>query len=400
MNIVIFSNPDFFGTQKRPQFSSMPRYTNMIVEGMTQRGHHVTLWSPKSTFFELPFTGVVKKWMGYIDQYVIFPAAVRHRLKSCSPDTLFVFTDQAQGPWIPLVYKRAHVMHCHDFLAQWSALGKIKENKTGWTGKQYQKYIRKGWGYGKHFIAGSFNTNKELQQLINKPISSDVVYTGLDKSYAPANVQQSRTLLGIKIGIDLSEGYLLHVGGNQWYKNREGVIEIYDAWRMIGKAKLPLLLIGAAPSAKIANRIELSPYQTDIHIISGFEDQAVKLAYAGATVFMFPSLAEGFGWPIAEAMASGCPVITTNEAPMTEVAGSAGYLIPRPDETDDITEWARDAAKVTQQVVELPEKERRKVVAAGIKNAKKFDAETALDQIENIYNNITNEYGYSKALPS
>lgn len=395
MNIVVFSNPDFFGSQKRPQFSSMPRYTNMIADGMAERGHHVTLWSPKSTFFELPFKGVVKKWMGYIDQYVVFPADVKRRLKNCAPDTLFVFTDQAQGPWIPLVHKRAHVMHCHDFLAQWSAMGKIKENRTGWTGKQYQKYIRKGWAKGKHFIAGSFNTNKELQQLINKPISSDVVYTGLDKSYAPANVQKTRAALSENTGINLSEGYILHVGGNQWYKNREGVIEIYDAWRALEKSNLPLLLIGAPPSAQIINLIEQSRYKNDIHVIIGLEDDEVKKAYAGATVFLFPSLAEGFGWPIAEAMASGCPVITTNEAPMTEVAGSAGYLIPRRT-TQDLAGWTQCAAKVIQKVVELPDYERNKVVEASIKNAKKFDAETALDQIENIYNNITSEFGYAK----
>jgi glycosyltransferase involved in cell wall biosynthesis len=395
MNIVIFSNPDFFGSQKRPQFSSMPRYTNMIVDGMAERGHHVTLWSPKSTFFELPFKGVIKKWMGYIDQYVVFPADVRRRLKNCAPDTLFVFTDQAQGPWIPLVHQRAHVMHCHDFLAQWSAMGKIKENKTGWTGKQYQKYIRKGWAKGKHFIAGSFNTNKELQQLINKPISSDVVYTGLDKSYAPADVQMTRNILSKKTGINLSAGYLLHVGGNQWYKNREGVIEMYDAWRALETSNLPLLLIGAPPSEQIKKLIERSRYQGDIHVIIGLEDDVVKKAYAGATVFLFPSLAEGFGWPIAEAMASGCPVITTNVAPMTEVAGSAGYLIPRRT-TQDLSGWAQCAANVIQKVVELPDYERNEVVEAGIKNAKKFDAETALDQIENIYNNITSEFGYAK----
>jgi len=399
MNIVIFSNPDFFGNQKRPQFSSMPRYTNMIADGMAKRGHQVTLWSPKSTFFELPFKGVLKKWMGYIDQYVMFPADVRRRLKDCDPNTLFVFTDQAQGPWIPLVHKRAHVMHCHDFLAQWSAMGKIKENKTGWTGKQYQKYIRKGWAKGKNFIAGSYNTNRELQQLVNKPISSDVVYTGLDKSYAPADTSKMRAIVGEKTGLNLSAGYFLHVGGNQWYKNREGVIELYDSWRVLYNSNLPLLLIGAPPSEQITNRIAQSSFKQDIHVVCGLEDETVRQAYAGATLFLFPSLAEGFGWPIAEAMASGCPVITTDEAPMTEVAGKAGYLIPRRPTTKS-TVWAESGAKMIQKVVNLSDDERQKVVKACIKNAKKFDAETSLDQIENIYSNISTEFEHSKALSS
>jgi glycosyltransferase involved in cell wall biosynthesis len=79
----------------------------------------------------------------------------------------------------------------------------------------------------------------------------------------------------------------------------------------------------------LTKSLESSPYKADIHWLSGIDDEHVAHAYSGAAVFLFPSLGEGFGWPIAEAMASGCPVVTTDEAPMTEVAGEAGFLIPR-----------------------------------------------------------------------
>lgn len=389
MNIVFFSNPDFFGSQKTPQFMSMPRFTNMLAEGMQKRGHKVTVWSPGSTFFGLVKKGPLKKWMGYIDQYIVFPATVRKRIKSCSPDTLFVFTDQAQGPWVPLVSHKNHVMHCHDLLAQFSALGKIKDQPLGWTGKRYQSFIRNGLLKARHFISVSNKTNADLMQVLtDKAGSTHVVYNGLDDIYQPGDAVKSRKLLAEKTGLDLGTGYLMHVGGNQWYKNREGVVELYSAWRSLNPSKkLPLLLIGSQPSASIEEAIQNSPYKNDIHVVSNLSDSYVRHAYSGATLFLFPSLAEGFGWPIAEAMASGCPVLTTNAAPMTEVAGDAAFLIPQRYAVNSAT-WAHDSALIVDKAVNMTEDQRQETIRKSIENAKRFDHNKALDKIEGIYANI------------
>ena len=75
-------------------------------------------------------------------------------------------------------------------------------------------------------------------------------------------------------------------------------------------------------------------------------DDLVKMAYVGASLFLFPSLAEGFGWPIAEAMASGCPVITTNKRPMTEVTKGTGRLIEKmPKEISGAGKMGRGSGK-------------------------------------------------------
>lgn len=391
MNIIFFSNPNFFGIQKVPAFSSMPRFTNMLAEGMAKRGHSVTIWSPRSRFFNLPLKGFLKKCMGYIDLYVLFPQEVKKHLKECSNDTLYVFTDQAQGPWIPLVKNKKHVVHCHDFIAQLSALGKIEENKTSWTGRTYQSFIRNGCIQAKNFISGSNKTKNDLQLLLpGQPLLSAVVYNGLDELFKPMDTREARELLKNKTDADLSDGYCLNIGANQWYKNRSGLIGIYNAWRALEKAKLPLLLLGTPPDEELSQLIEQSPFKKDIHIISGLNDEFLRYAYAGATVLIFPSFTEGFGWPIAEAMATGCPVITTNEAPMTEVAGNAGFFIPRRTAENEKT-WAAEAAGVLQNIVGLSAAERQQVVEASINNAKRFDLQTTLDKIERIYQNITAE---------
>ena len=145
----------------------MPRYANMLAKGLEDRGHSVRVWMPASWFSSLPFPSSIKKWLGYLDQYIIFPVLVRMRLMRCDDDTLFVFTDQALGPWVPLVANRPHVIHCHDLLAQQSALGLLAGNRVGWTGRKYQAYIRKGFSRGKNFISVSQKTRDDLHELLN-----------------------------------------------------------------------------------------------------------------------------------------------------------------------------------------------------------------------------------------
>jgi glycosyltransferase involved in cell wall biosynthesis len=371
---------------------SIPRFVRMLAEGMSERGHRVEVWTPKAFFFKLPFfTRLGRRWLGYIDQYFLFPLHVKSRLKGCPADTLFVFTDHALGPWVPLVSHRPHVIHCHDFLAQISALGEFQENKTSWTGQHYQAYIRDGYSQGKNFVSVSEKTRKDLFRFLKgrRPFISEVVYNGMNQTFTSIEIPQARSLFGTAIGLNLTSGYILHVGGNQWYKNRLGVLEIYNAWRKQTNLNLPLVLIGEMPNENLLTARRSSKYKSDIFFISNVEDELVRMAYTGASVFVFPSIAEGFGWPIAEAMASGCPVITTNEAPMTEVAGKAAFLIPRrPTLEVEVREWAANASKKIEQILGFSKETRKVVIEAGITNAKRFDTITALDKIEKIYRKV------------
>lgn len=384
MNIVFFSHPDFIPHQ------SMPRFLRMLEKGMRDRGHQTTIWYPKARLFRLPMIRNFKKWMGYIDQYVFFPLEIYRRLKIEAPDTLFVFTDHALGPWVPLVANRPHAIHCHDFLAQRAALQEIPENMTKWTGQKYQLMIRKGYSKGRNFISVSQKTKEDLKRFIaeNNGIS-EVVYNGLNSNFVPMEISRVRTNLKEKTGINVLCGYILHVGGNQWYKNREGVIDIYNSWRLKFRKNIPLLLVGQKPDTLLERTKKKSPFQKDIHILDSFSDELVKMAYAGASVFLFPSLAEGFGWPIAEAMASGCPVITTNEAPMTEVAQEAAfYISKKPFQPSEAEIWNELAADVVENVLNLSPKEREDIINKGLLNAQRFNSREALDKIEEIYFNI------------
>lgn len=362
----------------------------MLAQGMSERGHNVEVWTARPLFFKLPAPKLMKKWLGYLDLFVVFPKQVKIRLSDCPSDTLFVFTDQALGPWVPLLRKYPHVVHCHDFLAQLSALDRISANKTTYSGKLYQYYIRSGYTKAVNFISVSNRTKEDLHKFLpSTPKRSYIVYNGLDNSFKPQEVSSIRSEISQETGINLKSGYILHVGGNQWYKNRIGVIEIYNSWRLVYNLKLPLLLVGQSPTKSLVALRNTSPFKDDIHFLINGTDSIVRKAYAGASTFLFPSLAEGFGWPIAEAMASGTIVITTDASPMTEVAGNSAFLIPpRPTNNSEIDIWANEAAKVVNKVLTLTDFQRQQYIKAGILNAKRFDKKLTLDKIESIYQEI------------
>lgn len=382
--MILFTHPSFLAHQ------SMPRYASMLQKGMQERGHEVVVWSPKARFYKLPLMPSLKKWMGYIDQYVLFPIEVKLKLKNCSKDTLFIFADQALGPWVPLVKNRKHIVHCHDFLALKSALGMIPENPTSFSGKQYQNFIRKGFSKGKNFIAISNKTEKDLKQFHQGKIqSSSVCYNGLSRPFLSIPASRAIKLIETKLNLVLTDGYIMHIGGNMYYKNRKGVIEIYETWRMNYNTKIPLLLIGEKPSDELLIQRENSEYKKDIHFITDLSDEYINSAYSGAKCLLFPSLDEGFGWPIIEAMASGCPVITVNKAPMNEVGGTAAYYIePIPNSKSSFEQWKKDAARVLEKVVSLNDTERKETMKTALQHSKKFTTEYSLNAIESVYKKI------------
>ncbi len=374
----------------------MPRFANYLSEGMQNLGHSVEIVRPQPYLNKLPLKATGKKWLGYIDQYIIFPTSLFFKTRFKDKKTLYVLSDQALGFWAPIVAKKAHVVHCHDFLALKSAQGKISANPVKATGKLYQKIIYKGFSKAKNFISVSKNTMHELENLLDKkPEISTYVYNGLNPLFTTGDSIIARENLSREINTPLTNGYLLHVGGNQFYKNRIGLIKMYDAWRDITTLNLPLILIGSPPNEEAKNVRANSKYAENILFCSGLSDEMVKQAYQGASVFVFPSLAEGFGWPIAEAMACGSPVITTNSAPMNEVGGDAAIYIENVASFENTQLWAKAGAKVIENLLAKNVDQTELIKKNGLENVKRFNSNKTIADINEIYTQVYNsKYGH------
>ena len=382
MKLVILTHPVWFGSR------SMPRFAQMISDGMRQRGHEVEVWTASQTLSRLGKPGTsTLKWLGYVDQFALYPRELKKSAESLSEDTLFVFTDHALASWLKSVVDRPHVIHCHDFLAQRSAMGFVDQNPVSWTGRQYQGMIRRGFRRGRNFISVSEKTKQDLHEfLITEPDLSEVVYNGLNGPFRVIEPHDARTLLAAELAPEDEGGFLIHVGGNQWYKHREGVIEIYEEYCRRAEDPLPIWLVGAEPSDRLRRAATRIPPNGNLRFLTGLSNEQVIAAYNLAKLLLFPSLAEGFGWPIAEAMACGTPVVTTEAAPMTEVGGDAAFYLRQRECGDE--EWAREGARLIESVLAMPDSRREEVVELGIANARRFSTEDTLDRYEQVYSQV------------
>ena len=123
---------------------------------------------------------------------------------------------------------------------------------------------------------------------------------------------------------------LLHVGNSASYKNRAGVIRVFGKVREVMPARL--VMVGTRPDPWIRQLAASCGVEPDIEWIPSADDERLKALYRSAALFLFPSLYEGFGWPVLEAMACGCPVVCSSAASLPEVAGDAALLAPAEDE--------------------------------------------------------------------
>jgi glycosyltransferase involved in cell wall biosynthesis len=364
----------------------MPRFARMLEEAYLLRGHEVEVWSPQPAFYRLVPKGRFSKWAGYIDQYILFPLWVRKQLKKQPADTLYVFCDQALGPWVPLVKNKPHIVHVHDLLALRSALGDVPENPTAWTGRVYQRYIRQGFKHAQHFISISNKTREDLHYFGQVSAdSSHVVHNGFNYPYAPmAKADAIRVLVNASLPAQ-SDGMLLHLGGSQWYKNLAGVIRIYIEYVKAENNPLPLWCISPNPNPQVQALLKQVPSNGEVLFFQRIDNHALQAAYSFARAFVFPSLAEGFGWPIIEAQACGCPVLTSDAPPMNEIGGDACSYIPLLKPTEDAQRWAKNASTILTALLSINEEERAKLVARGLKHVQKFNAEYAIESYLECY---------------
>jgi glycosyltransferase involved in cell wall biosynthesis len=383
VRIVLFCHPEFMRSQ------SMPRFAAMLQSAFEARGIPVQRWSPQACLRGRIRRGPAAKWAGYADQYLLFPLQVRRQLKRVSDDTLFVFCDQAMGPWVPLIRGRAHVVHTHDLLALRSALGDIPENPTSLTGRIYQRFIRRGVRQAHHFISISHKTRDDLHRFIGpEAITSEVVYNALNYPYSrmssPA-AQQVLRMAGLPIE---ARGMLLHVGGGQWYKNLRGVIALYSQYAARQSDPLPLWCVCPVPGAPIQEQLRGLPPNARVSFFQGLQARVLQAAYSSARALLFPSLAEGFGWPLIEAAACGCPALTTDEPPMNEIAGPAAVYVPRLQIHDELPEWGLRCTAVLESLLSRGDAERNADAEHAAQWVRRFDPNKSIERYVEIYRTI------------
>ncbi len=164
-----------------------------------------------------------------------------------------------------------------------------------------------------------------------------VVHSGLNYPIAPDPSLRAAARRRLALG---ERPVLLHVGSNSFYKNVETVLRVLSQLRRDGVDAV-LLKAGQAFSPaqhKLIDDLRLGQAVSNVGPVS----QATLLElYQAADALLFPSLYEGFGWPVLEAMAAGLPVVTSDAGALTEVAGGAALHAPALDSDELACHTAR-----------------------------------------------------------
>jgi glycosyltransferase involved in cell wall biosynthesis len=194
-------------------------------------------------------------------------------------------------------------------------------------------------------IAVSDSTKNDLAELYGIAENKiKTIYSAVSENYMPINRNDSK-LIEVKEKYNLPFKFILYLGTIEPRKNIAGIVRAYDYLRKLNYpelAKFKLVIAGASgwKQEKIFTEIRNSPFGSDIIFAGYIHDDDKPAVYNLASVFVYPSFFEGFGFPPLEAMKSGTPVITSNSSSFPEIVGKAAIMID-PDKPDEIGEALR-----------------------------------------------------------
>jgi len=185
----------------------------------------------------------------------------------------------------------------------------------------------------RHIITDSNHSKTDIVNRLGvDPAKVDVVYLGVDRNeFKPEpDVEALRVRLSRLLGF--SRPYFLAVSCSAGRKNTPSLLRAYSRL-LYGAPENDLVLVWQPPEA-IRDQYSNPAVARRIHFIGRQGDQALRDLYCGATAVLFPSLYEGFGLPILEAMSCSTPVITSDVTSMPEVGGEAAvYVDPRDEQS-------------------------------------------------------------------
>lgn len=320
---------------------SMLRFSRQLTAGLQAMNHEVSTWAPQPRLVRLLPRyryGGFAKYVGYLDKFVLFPRQVRTQLAQQRPVDVVHIIDHANAVYAPLFSARPVLATCHDLLQIRAARGEFSQHRVAGLGRRYQEWILSAIARLPHAVTPSAQTARDLHRLAGLPLErTTVVPMGLNYPYRRSPAGAARTVLAPMLQarglpadlLQRAGGFLLNVGGGQWYKNRSGLLELYAVLRRLLTPVPQLILVGKPLSAEHRGLAHALSIERDVTHLTHVSELELQALYSTAEGLLFPSWHEGFGWPVAEAQACGCAVFTSRRAPMTEVGGAAAaYFDP------------------------------------------------------------------------
>jgi glycosyltransferase involved in cell wall biosynthesis len=230
-----------------------------------------------------------------------------------------------------------------------------------------------------HIVADSEETKKDLIEHYGVAASKvSVLYSGVNPRFKPISIEARLKAVREKYGIG-ERPYVLSVGTLQPRKNYDMLIR---AFRKVADTCPHNLVIAGGKgwlTDRISEEIVLQGLQDRVLLIGFADDDDLPALYSDASLFAYPSLYEGFGLPLLEAMACGVPVLNSNASCLPEVAGTATQQLA-PDDQDA---WSEAMLSLLADGGK-----KARLVAAGFLQARRFTWTRAAQQLNGIYGRL------------
>jgi glycosyltransferase involved in cell wall biosynthesis len=230
-----------------------------------------------------------------------------------------------------------------------------------------------------YIIADSHSTKQDLMKLFSVPADKiKVIYIGVDSCFRVIKSQED--LLRSRDKYALPSEFIFTLGVLEPKKNTESVIRAYADLKK-SLPNVPKLVIGGSikygwKNSNIFRVVSELRLKDDVIFTDFIDYQDLPAVYNLAKLFVFPSIYEGFGLPVLEAMACGTPVITSNTSSLPEVAGDAAVLV----DPYDILGIADAISNVLAD-----ENNQREMAEKGLKNVKRFSWQKAAQEILEVF---------------
>lgn len=356
----------------------MAAFANLMRAELVKRGIEVSQINPQVRLGNLKAPKPVKKWLGYIDKFVAFKIDLKRRVRlESDSETVFHITDHSNAMYGPWLGKLPYVTTCHDMLAVRGGLGDpLAFCSASQTGAILQRWILNSLKKTTFIGCDSIATKTDLCQLTQRISDPNLVVVSIASNapFVPLNQDEISEHLPDSLKDQSQRNYLLMVGSALPRKNRETAFRtlssLKNRWNGI------LVIAGDALSTtqrELAKELKIE--ERILQVISPTHAELNAL-YSGAVALLFPSYAEGFGWPITEANACDCPVLCSNRTSVPEVAGEAAMIY----DADDSEGFARGVLRL----IDEPDL-REELITKGRENLSRFTTEKMLDGYLDLY---------------
>jgi glycosyltransferase involved in cell wall biosynthesis len=348
------------GNYEPDKQQSMLRFLAIMTQEMRSAGLNIDAIQPAPFLGKIDFgTNLLKKWLRYIDKFIVFPFTL---LKIRNKYDLIHILDHSNAMYTYWLEARKCIITFHDAIGIKAANGEIKEFSTSPTGKILQKWILNGLKTSKMIISVSKFSEDELKELLAykaESIQLKVIHNGLNFPFK----KDKGTKTHHSTWSFISKPFILNIGNNHERKNRKGVLktfaEISDKWNG------SLVFVGPELSPELTNLAKSLGIEKNIHVVTNVDNKLLEELYNNAHALLFPSLYEGFGWPVIEAQACGCPVVCSNRGPLPEIVKDSALM----SDVEDIKDFATNLLKLEDKDF------REKMIAKGLENAKEFSSQ-------------------------